>query len=108
LQQSAAVKTVLVGELLFTSITSVSPPTFCCAAHRTPNHAQLQIKLLAKAYGTNVALSLIRLDDMQGVRERIRHELSTACSFTLALHGATPTLHAANTPRICTKKLQIA
>ena len=34
LQQSAAVKTVLVGELLFTSITSVSPPTFCCAVHR--------------------------------------------------------------------------
>lgn len=30
LQQSAAVNTVLVGELLFTSITSVSPPTFCC------------------------------------------------------------------------------
>ncbi len=30
-QQSAAVNTVLVGVLLFTSNTSASPPTFCCA-----------------------------------------------------------------------------
>lgn len=29
-QQSAAVNTVLVGVLLFTSNTSASPPTFCC------------------------------------------------------------------------------
>lgn len=31
LQQSAALYTTLVGELLFTSNTMVSPATFCCA-----------------------------------------------------------------------------